>query len=135
MAVKGTIAGRFVTQRKETRARQLRRAMTPAEKVLWQAIRDNRLDGQHFRRQQVIAGFIVDFYCHAAGVIINVDGDVHSEQQEADAERDVVLTNHGYVSLHVTNDQVLQQREATLQRIRPRAPGRAGRSSRLPRRT
>jgi very-short-patch-repair endonuclease len=118
MAVKGTIAGRFVTQRKEARARQLRRAMTPAEKVLWQAIRDNQLAGHHFRRQQVIAGFIVDFYCHAAGVIVNVDGAIHADQKEADAERDAILTQHGYVSLHVTNDEVLGQLAITLQRIR-----------------
>ncbi len=41
--------------------------MTPAEKILWQELRANKL-GVHFRRQQVIAGFIVDFYCHKAAL-------------------------------------------------------------------
>ncbi len=54
------------------RARELRREMTPAEKVLWQELRGNKL-GLHFRRQQIIAGFIADFYCYAASLIIEVD--------------------------------------------------------------
>ena len=47
--------------------------MTPAEKLLWQEIRANKL-GVRFRRQQVIQGFIVDFYCHQAGLVVEVDG-------------------------------------------------------------
>ena len=50
--------------------------MTPAEKILWQELRANKL-GVHFRRQQAIAGFIVDFYCHKAGLVVEVDGDIH----------------------------------------------------------
>ena len=47
--------------------------MTPAEKILWNELRANKL-GVHFRRQQVIAGFIVDFYCHKSALVIEVDG-------------------------------------------------------------
>ena len=59
---------------------------TPAEKTqsVWQELRENKL-GVHFRRQQVIAGFIVDFYCHKAGLVVEVDGDIHDLQQEEDA--------------------------------------------------
>jgi very-short-patch-repair endonuclease len=60
--------------------------MTPAEKILWQELRVNKL-GVHFRRQQVIAGFIVDFYCHKAALVIEVDGDIHDLQQEENARR------------------------------------------------
>ena len=61
--------------------------MTPAEKLLWQEVRANKL-GAHFRRQQVIQGFIVDFYCHKFALVIEVDGDVHALQKEEDERRE-----------------------------------------------
>jgi very-short-patch-repair endonuclease len=63
MPVKNILPGQRVTKEKLQRAKELRREMTPAEKILWEKLRANKL-GVHFRRQQVIAGFIVDFYCH-----------------------------------------------------------------------
>jgi very-short-patch-repair endonuclease len=63
MPAKNIIPGQRVTKEKQERARELRRDMPPAEKILWDKLRANKL-GVHFRRQQVIAGFIVDFYCH-----------------------------------------------------------------------
>lgn len=65
MPVKNIIPGQRVTKEKLERSRELRREMTPAERLLWQEIRAKKL-GVRFRRQQVIAGFIVDFYCHRA---------------------------------------------------------------------
>jgi very-short-patch-repair endonuclease len=69
MPVKNVIPGQHVTKEKLQRSRELRREMTPAEKLLWQEVRANKL-GVRFRRQQVIQGFIVDFYCHQAGLVI-----------------------------------------------------------------
>ena len=69
-------------------ARQLRQEMTPAEAILWKHLRTDQLGGLHFRRQQVLDGYIVDFYCHAAQLVIEVDGEVHASQHEYDAERD-----------------------------------------------
>ena len=63
MPVKNIIPGQKVTKEKLLRAKELRSEMTPAEKILWNELRANKL-GVHFRRQQVIQGFIVDFYCH-----------------------------------------------------------------------
>ena len=76
MPIKNIIPGQRVVKEKLQRARELRREMTPAEKILWQELRGNKL-GVHFRRQQIIAGFIVDFYCHKVGLVIEVDGDIH----------------------------------------------------------
>ena len=59
MTVKNIIPGQKIDPDKLQRARQLRHEMTPAERMLWQALRGNKLDGFHFRRQQVIVGFIV----------------------------------------------------------------------------
>ena len=81
--------------------------MTPAEKTrsVWQELRGNKL-GVHFRRQQVIAGFIVDFYCHKAGLVIEVDGDIHDLQQEEDARREKVLREMGLRIVRSGNEEV-----------------------------
>jgi very-short-patch-repair endonuclease len=92
--------------------------MTPAEKVLWQALRGNKLSGYHFRRQQIIAGFIVDFYCHAASLIIEVDGGIHNRQKDYDAERNRVFTEMGLRVIHVRNEDVLEDISRVLQQIR-----------------
>lgn len=57
--------------------------MTPAEKLLWQEVRAKKL-GVRFRRQQIIQGFIVDFYCHKAALVVEVDGDIHELQKDKD---------------------------------------------------
>ena len=102
---------------KVLRARQLRRALTPTERRLWDRLRANRLAGRHFRRQQPIAGFIVDFYCHAAALIVEVDGPVHDEQADADAERDRLLCERGFRVMRFTNEQVERSLPDVLRRI------------------
>lgn len=62
--------------------------MTPAEKALWEELRANKL-GVHFRRQQVVQGFIVDFYCHQAALVIEVDGDQFGARALADGTVEV----------------------------------------------
>ncbi|MBE0683004.1 MAG: DUF559 domain-containing protein [Anaerolineales bacterium] len=94
MPIKNIIPGQTVKKEKLQRAKELRRDMTPAEKILWQELRGNKL-GVHFRRQQVIAGFIVDFYCHKATLVVEVDGDIHDLQQDEDARREKVLREMG----------------------------------------
>src|SRR5574341_155060 len=116
MPIKNIIPGQKINPEKLQRARELRHEMTPAEKVLWQELRGNKL-GFHFRRQQIIAGFIVDFYCHAAGLVIEVDGDIHKEQQDFDANRDKVLQELGLSVIHVKNDDVLNNLPQVLRKI------------------
>ena len=106
MPIKNINPGQKIKPEKLERARNLRSQMTPAEKVLWQELHTNKL-GSHFRRQQVIAGFIVDFYCHSAGLVIELDGDIHRGQQEYDAERDKILENMGLRVVRFANDDVL----------------------------
>jgi very-short-patch-repair endonuclease len=84
----------------------MRRDMTRAEARLWDRLRQNRLGGLHFRRQQVIDGFIADFYCHAAGLIVEADGSVHAGQAEYDAMRDRVVSARGLVVLRFTNSRI-----------------------------
>jgi very-short-patch-repair endonuclease len=101
------ITGQSVSPAKLQRTKELRQNMTPAEKVLWQYLRANRLNGLHFRRQQIIDGFIVDFYCHAARLVIELDGEVHQQQVESDAERDAILQAKGLKLLRFPNEVVL----------------------------
>ncbi len=98
-------------------ARAMRRAMTAAEKCLWERLRHHRLGGLHFRRQQRLGPFIVDFYCHEARLVVEVDGEVHEQQRERDAERDRFLASGGLRILRFPNDQVLYNTEAVVAEI------------------
>jgi very-short-patch-repair endonuclease len=118
MPVKNIVTGKKITQAKLQRAKELRRQMTPAEHRLWQRLRANRLDGFHFRRQQIIAGFIVDFYCHQANLIIEVDGPIHDDQRAADEEREAILCSGELHVLRFTNAQILQDLPSVLDTIR-----------------
>lgn len=117
MPVKNIIPGQHVTKEKLQRSRELRREMTPAEKILWQELRANKL-GVHFRRQQIIQGFIVDFYCHRAGLVIEVDGDVHDLQKEEDERREKVLSEMGLRIVRFGNDEVGRELSAVVGKIR-----------------
>jgi len=111
------VRGQHVDEDKLILAKQLRRNMTPAERILWERLRRNQLDGLHFRRQQVVFGFIADFYCHAAAIIVEMDGVVHDFQIEADAERTIVLESHGLHVHRVRNEEVFQSLDEVLSRI------------------
>ena len=117
MPVKNIVVGQKITNEKKQRAKEMRREITPAENILWQRLRKNQLSGFHFRRQQVIDGFIVDFYCHATSLIVEIDGGIHETQQEQDAEREAHLISRGFRILRVTNDQVNNDIEGVLKKI------------------
>lgn len=118
MPQKFIVRGQKVTREKIQRAKELRQNMTEAEKILWQHLRANRLDGWHFRRQQIIAGYIVDFYCHAASLIIELDGEIHQKQLEADRERDTSLAKRGFHILRFRNEDIFTRSSEVLTEIR-----------------
>jgi very-short-patch-repair endonuclease len=68
-----------LSNRLRTHARIMRRTATPPEHRLWQALRNNQLNGCKFRRQTPIGPYIVDFYYAAAGLIVEVDGITHTD--------------------------------------------------------
>jgi very-short-patch-repair endonuclease len=82
----------FVTREKLELAKDLRQRMTPQEKILWHALRRDALAALHIRRQQVVAGYILDFYCASAKLAIEVDGASHLNRTEHDALRDSALS-------------------------------------------
>jgi very-short-patch-repair endonuclease len=117
MPIKNIVTGQKVAKEKLQRAKELRREMTPAEKILWEELRANKL-GVHFRRQQVIAGFIVDFYCHKAGLVVEVDGDIHDLQKEEDERREKVLREMGLRVVRFGNDRIVRNVSSVVGMIR-----------------
>lgn len=117
MSIKNIVTDQRVTKEKLQRAKELRREMTPAEKILWEELRANKL-GVRFRRQQVIQGFIVDFYCHKSALVVEVDGDIHDLQQEEDERREKVLTEIGLRIVRFRNDEVVRSLSAVVGKIR-----------------
>jgi len=93
--------------------RKLRGAQTDAERKLWFALRDRRLGGFKFIRQEAIGPFIADFVCRERKLIIEVDGGQHAESQR-DAVRDAYLAREGYRVMRFWNNDVLTNREGVL---------------------
>ena len=120
----GILAGQKIDSVKLERAKQLRREMTSEEKTLWQHLRSNRLDGLHFHRQQVIDGFIVDFYCHGSGLIVELDGPSHESRAEYDRERDAVISARDLRVLRIKNEDVRSRLQEVLGLIAAAARGR-----------
>jgi len=117
MPIKNIIPGQRVTKEKLERARELRREMTPAERLLWQEVCAKKL-GVRFRRQQIVAGFIVDFYCHKAALVVEVDGDIHDLQKDEDARREKVLRAMGLGIVRFRNDEVLKNLPVVVEKIK-----------------
>lgn len=99
------------------RAREMRRAPTPAEARLWEALRCHRL-GVKFRRQALVLGYIVDFYCPAARLIVELDGAAHENRAAFDAHRDAALARAGIATLRFPNRLVFQNLPSVLVAIR-----------------
>ncbi len=100
--------------------RMLRREMTEAEQVLWARIRRKQVNGVQFYRQKPIADFIVDFFGPKAGLVIEVDGSQHLEEDHAarDEHRDEVLAQLELRVLRFSNFEVIRQTDVVLERIR-----------------
>ncbi len=98
-------------------SRALRRDLTQPERALWYILRNRRLYGLRFRRQQPIGSYIVDFYCPAARLVVEVDGETHIGRDAADRRRTAYLEKQGLKVLRVTNDEVLQDLEAAAMAI------------------
>ncbi|WML92152.1 endonuclease domain-containing protein [Thiothrix lacustris] len=89
-------------------ARINRKNPTPAEYKMWSGIlRRRQLTGFKFLRQKPIDGYIVDFYCAALALVIEIDGDSHADRAEYDAERTRILHAYGLQVIRYTNDEIL----------------------------
>ncbi len=91
------------------RAKELREQMTSSEQILWEKIRAGRLNGLKFRRQHPAGKYILDFYCHEFKLVIELDGEIHSDkdQIERDKGRTEDLIDLGMSMLRFKNDEII----------------------------
>jgi very-short-patch-repair endonuclease len=108
-----------VSDRLRTNARALRKNSTDVERILWSELRGHRLNGASFRRQVPIRNFIADFVCHAAKLVIELDGGQHFSDQaeQADAARSAVIEAQGFQVLRFSNLDVMENRAGVLETI------------------
>ena len=100
----------------KSRARAMRREPTEAERKLWYALRDRRMQALKFRRQAPVGPYIVDFLCAAHRFVVEADGSQHAES-ERDSVRDAWLAREGYAVLRFSNRDILTARESVLATI------------------
>jgi very-short-patch-repair endonuclease len=112
---------RGTTPEIERAARHLRHRLTPAEVKLWQALRNRQLGGLRWRCQHPVGRFIVDFYCPAHRLVVEVDGEIHQQQQDYDCARTEHLQEYGYTVIRFSNEAVEHNLEAVLEAIHRQA--------------
>lgn len=99
------------------RAKSLRKGATMAEKKLWSLLRRKQLKNYKFRRQTPVSGFIVDFICFEARLIIEVDGRDHEDKRRADAYRTDRLSSMGYAILRFWNHEIFSHTDKVIEKI------------------
>jgi very-short-patch-repair endonuclease len=115
----GVVGVQRVTDKKLHDARDLRANMTPSETTLWARLRNRQCGGFKFRRQQIIEGFVADFFCEQAQLAIEVDGGIHEniEVKKNDAHRETVFKARGITTFRFTNDDIENSIDNVLHRI------------------
>jgi very-short-patch-repair endonuclease len=100
--------------------------MTRAETLLWRYLKANHIDGFGFRRQVPMRGYIADFACHAAKLVVELDGETHDFQsrQRQDNVRDAWFRSQGYAVLRFNNNDVLKNLTGVVEAIRETASSR-----------
>jgi very-short-patch-repair endonuclease len=97
---------RFMSPEKFRHAREMRRKPTRAESMLWERLRKRQLHGSYWRHQAPMLGYIADFYCAKANLVVEVDGGYHSDRAEYDATRDEAMESRGLRVLRFPNRDV-----------------------------
>jgi very-short-patch-repair endonuclease len=100
-------------------ARELRKNMTDAERLIWSKLRRRQIEGCQFYRQKILGNCIVDFFCPAAKLVIEIDGGQHffPEQVKKDTVRDGYLASLGLTVLRFADTEVLKNIDGVLERI------------------
>jgi len=110
----------LIRERKKVRvARRLRRNMTDAEKIVWGKLRNKQLENQKFRRQHPLGPYVLDLYCPAKRLVIEVDGGQHYTHKGKlrDKKREEYLTKRGLIILRYSDKDILTNLNIVLQDI------------------
>ncbi len=98
----------------QRRARTLRNQATDAEQHLWQHLRRRQVGGYRFRRQVPICGYVADFTCLEAKLVIELDGGQHEERRRYDERRDRRIEAQGFRVLRFWDNQIFEETQAVL---------------------
>ena len=107
-----------MTYKKRDFARQLRQEQTPAEEKVWRVLRDKQFMGLKFRRQHVVEGFVVDFYCPEHKLAIELDGGIHNKQKDYDQLRQQEIESKFNTVIRVKNEEIADDCAVLLQKIK-----------------
>ncbi len=99
-------------------ARDFRKQPTPSEAIMWQSLRERKLEGLKFRRQQPIGNFVVDFFCAEQRLIVEIDGGIHEAQKDLDRQRQELLESLGLRFVRIPSERVEQDLPQALQIIK-----------------
>ncbi len=103
---------------KKTFARNLRKEATAEEEKVWDVLRNRNFLNLKFRRQHVIKGFVVDFFCHDLNLAIEIDGKVHDKQKDYDLIRQKLLEERGVRFIRITNEEINRNIEVLFAKIK-----------------
>ena len=103
--------------------------MTPQERLLWSQLRDRRLCGAKFRKQMWLAGYIADFACAEARLVVEADGSQHSDNADYDAERERAFAGLGWQTMRFWNNEITENLEGVLRVIANALPSPSHRSA------
>jgi len=98
-------------------ARGLRKGSTSAEDIFWARLRGSRFHGAKFKRQVPVDRYVVDFCCHAARLVVEIDGVQHEWQSPYDDGRTRTLESAGFQVVRSTNEQVRDDLEDVLRKL------------------
>ena len=105
-------------------SRRMRHEPAPAEALMWRLLRGRRLAGLKFRRQHPVGPYIADFYCAAALLVVELDGESHVGQETRDRARDTHFADLGLLVMRFWNSQLYEEQEAVVEEVYRVATGR-----------
>ncbi|MFH1683929.1 MAG: DUF559 domain-containing protein [Candidatus Margulisiibacteriota bacterium] len=105
-------------ENKKIFARWLREEQTATEKKVWELLRDRRFMGLKFRRQHVIEGFVIDFYCHEYRLALEIDGRIHDKQKDYDELREEIIESESINIIRIQNSAIEKDERIVFKKIK-----------------
>ena len=99
-------------------ARRLRKEQTKAEKIIWEQLRKRKFMNFKFRRQHVIEGFVIDFYCSELKLGIEVDGGIHLKRKDYDKLRQEAVESKGISIIRISNQKIAEDKRAIIKKLK-----------------
>ena len=96
---------------------KLRKSLTPTEAAFWNIVKNSKLDGRKFRRQHSVGNYIIDFYCPAEKLGVELDGEGHfsGRSSETDVERRRHIESHGIKIIRIENKRVFEDPDLVIE--------------------